>query len=183
MIKEVILVETATVYENGQTQIILLPDNIHLKSTEVVVKQLGDAVLIVPKESLRQTFLDGVNGFTDDFLRKAEIREFRRSGTGLNNYAAPQDGQYWRAPPSPQRRFVRLQLGEGSRQKKESSMLISTTFEELGPITPEEIEMLEKASKMPIVFDEDSPELTKEELQKFRRVRDTQKLQQAGGKR
>lgn len=49
-------------------------------------------------------------------------------------------------------------------------MIVRTTLEERGTITQEEIEMLEKASKMPIVFDEDSPELTREELKGFRRV-------------
>lgn len=49
-------------------------------------------------------------------------------------------------------------------------MVIKTTLEERGAITQEEIEMLDRASKMPLVFDEDSPELTKEELKGFRRV-------------
>lgn len=35
---------------------------------EVVVQQLGDAVILVPKESLWQTFMDGLNGFTSDIF-------------------------------------------------------------------------------------------------------------------
>lgn len=49
-------------------------------------------------------------------------------------------------------------------------MVIRTTLEERGSITPEEIEMLTRASSLPIVFDEDSPELTVEDLKGFRRV-------------
>lgn len=49
-------------------------------------------------------------------------------------------------------------------------MVIRTTLEERGAITQEEIEMLDRAGKMPLVFDEDSPELTEEELKGFRRV-------------
>ena len=49
-------------------------------------------------------------------------------------------------------------------------MVIRTTLEERGSITPEEVEMLERASKVPIVFDEDSPELTEDDLKGFRRV-------------
>lgn len=49
-------------------------------------------------------------------------------------------------------------------------MVIRTTLEERGSITPEEIELLEKASEALIVFDEDSPELSKDELKGFRRV-------------
>ena len=40
------------------------------------------------------------------------------------------------------------------------------------PLTPEQIEMLEKAKQMPITYDEDCPELTEEQLKQFRRVRD-----------
>ena len=51
-------------------------------------------------------------------------------------------------------------------------MVIRTTLEERGAITPEETEMLERAGKAPVVFDEDSPELTAEELKEFHRVSD-----------
>lgn len=56
-------------------------------------------------------------------------------------------------------------------------MVIKTTLEERGAITQEEIEMLERASKMPLVFDEDSPELTEEELKGFRRVSEENRLE------
>ena len=36
--------------------------------------------------------------------------------------------------------------------------------------TKEQIEMLERAAQTPVVFDEDCPELTEEDLLKFRRV-------------
>lgn len=49
-------------------------------------------------------------------------------------------------------------------------MLVETTFNPNEPLTQEEMEMLEKAEKMTPVFDEDSPELTEEELQEFKRV-------------
>lgn len=38
------------------------------------------------------------------------------------------------------------------------------------PLTQEEIEMLHRAETMPVTFDEDSPELTDEQLKEFRRV-------------
>lgn len=62
------MMETTTVFEDGRSQTIRLPNKIHLKSTEVVVKQLGDAVLIVPKDSLWQTFEEGVRECPDDFF-------------------------------------------------------------------------------------------------------------------
>ncbi len=56
-------------------------------------------------------------------------------------------------------------------------MVIRTTLEERGSITQEEIEMLERAKNSPIVFDEDSPELTEEDLKGFRRVSEENRLE------
>lgn len=43
------------------------------------------------------------------------------------------------------------------------------------PLTEEEIKMLENAEKMPIVYDEDSPELTDEQFKQFRLVSEMRK--------
>jgi len=56
-------------------------------------------------------------------------------------------------------------------------MVIKTTLEERGSITKEEIEMLERAKNLPIVFDEDSPELTEADLNGFRRVSEENRLE------
>ena len=39
-------------------------------------------------------------------------------------------------------------------------------------LTPEELEMIERAKSMPIVYDEDCPELTKEQLAQFYSVKE-----------
>ncbi len=60
--------ETAKIFENGRSQAVRLPQKYRFNSDEVVIQRLGDAVLLVPKESLWNTFLDGVNSFTDDIF-------------------------------------------------------------------------------------------------------------------
>ena len=61
--------EVAKIVEEGKDQIVLLPEQYRFKDVEeVVVQRLGDAVLLVPKEHLWQTFLEGVNGFTGDIF-------------------------------------------------------------------------------------------------------------------
>lgn len=60
--------ETAKVFENGRSQAVRLPKKFRFNVDEVVVQQLGDAVLLVPKESLWQTFMDGLNSFTGDIF-------------------------------------------------------------------------------------------------------------------
>ena len=60
--------ETAKIFENGRSQAVRLPKKFRFNVDEVIVQQLGDAVLLVPKESLWQTFMDGVNSFTSDIF-------------------------------------------------------------------------------------------------------------------
>ena len=49
--------------------------------------------------------------------------------------------------------------------------IIRMSMDELNhPLTNEQIEMLKKAANSPIVYDEDCPEFTDEELKQFRRV-------------
>lgn len=58
--------ETAKVFENGRSQAVRLPKKFRFDVDEVVVQQLGSAVLLVPKEALWQTFMEGLEGFTGD---------------------------------------------------------------------------------------------------------------------
>lgn len=72
--------ETAKIFENGRSQAVRLPKKFRFNTDEVIVQQLGDAVILVPKESMWQTFMDGLNGFTDDVFadgRNQGIQEER----------------------------------------------------------------------------------------------------------
>ena len=74
--------ETAKIFETGRSQAVRLPKKFRFNADEVVIQQLGDAVLLVTKESLWQTFLDGLNGFTDDVFengREQGLQEERES--------------------------------------------------------------------------------------------------------
>lgn len=62
------MMETAKVFENGRSQAVRLPKKFRFDVDEVVVQQLGVAVLLVPKEALWQTFMDGLEGFTGDIF-------------------------------------------------------------------------------------------------------------------
>lgn len=80
--EEVAAMETAKIFENGRSQAVRLPKKFRFDVEEVVVQQLGDAVLLVPKESLWQTFMDGLNSFTDDIFpdeRDQGMQEVRES--------------------------------------------------------------------------------------------------------
>ena len=60
--------DTAKIFENGRSQAVRLPQKYRFQADEVVIQKLGEAVLLVPKESLWNTFLDGVNSFTEDIF-------------------------------------------------------------------------------------------------------------------
>ncbi len=60
--------ETAKIFENGRSQAVRLPKKFRFKSDEVIIQKIGDAVILVPKESMWQTFMSGLESFTDDIF-------------------------------------------------------------------------------------------------------------------
>ena len=60
--------DTAKVFENGRSQAVRLPKKFRFNVDEVIVQQLGDAVLLAPKESVWKIFMDCLEGFTNDIF-------------------------------------------------------------------------------------------------------------------
>ena len=60
--------ETAKIFDYGGSQAVRLPKKFRFSSDEVVIQQLGDAVILVPKESVWQAFLEGLDSFTPDIF-------------------------------------------------------------------------------------------------------------------
>ncbi len=60
--------ETAKIFENGRSQAVRLPKKYRFTGSEVYVQRLGQAIVLLPKEARWQVFLDGLGGFSDDFL-------------------------------------------------------------------------------------------------------------------
>ena len=74
--------ETAKIFSNGGSQAVRLPKKFRFTTDEVIVQQLGNAILLVPKAALWDTFMDGVNGFTNDVFmegRNQGVQEERES--------------------------------------------------------------------------------------------------------
>ena len=49
-------------------------------------------------------------------------------------------------------------------------MIVTYKLDPNAPLTPEQIKRLDALKDRPIVFDEDCPEMTEEQLRQFRRV-------------
>ena len=67
--------ETAKIFDNGRSQAVRLPKKYRFTDSEVYVHRLGNAVMLIPKDAAWQTFLDGLNGFTDDYMQDGRADE------------------------------------------------------------------------------------------------------------
>jgi antitoxin VapB len=74
--------KTAKLFQHGQSQAVCLPDEFRFQGDEVCIKKTGHTVILFPKDGVWETHLDGLNGFTDDFMsqgRDQGIQEDRLS--------------------------------------------------------------------------------------------------------
>ncbi len=60
--------EIAKIFENGGSQAVRLPKKFRFTNKEVMVVRLGVAVMLVPKDKVWQTFLEGLDSFSDDYF-------------------------------------------------------------------------------------------------------------------
>ncbi|MDE5557733.1 MAG: type II toxin-antitoxin system VapB family antitoxin [Ruminococcus sp.] len=65
---------TAKLFVNGSSQAVRLPKEYRFAGTEVYAQKIGDTVMLVPKEKAWETFLEGINDFTDDYIQIMESR-------------------------------------------------------------------------------------------------------------
>ena len=61
--------ETAKIFENGRSQAVRLPKRFRFSGNEVFIQKIGNVVILTPKEKAWETFLEGLEGFTDDFFQ------------------------------------------------------------------------------------------------------------------
>lgn len=59
---------TAKLFANGQSQAVRLPKEFRFEGDEVVIKKVGHAVVLFPKGKEWEMFLEGLNGFSEDFM-------------------------------------------------------------------------------------------------------------------
>ena len=66
---------TAKVLKNGRSQAIRLPKECQFSSDEVVVNNIGDIVILLPKENKWDSFMRAVDMFSDDFMVDGRTRD------------------------------------------------------------------------------------------------------------
>jgi antitoxin VapB len=60
--------QTARLFVNGRSQAVRLPKEYQFDGENVYIQKVGDAVILFPKDKEWETFLHGLNSFSDDFL-------------------------------------------------------------------------------------------------------------------
>jgi antitoxin VapB len=60
--------DTAKLFVNGKSQAVRLPKEYRFSDDEVYIRKIGEVVYLFPKTSIWNVFMDGLNGFSDDFM-------------------------------------------------------------------------------------------------------------------
>ena len=60
--------QTAKLFMNGRSQAVRLPKEFQFKGDDVYIRKHGDAVILVPKDRAWETFLRGLDTFSEDFM-------------------------------------------------------------------------------------------------------------------
>lgn len=68
--------DSAKLFFNGQSQAVRLPKEYRFNGNEVYVKKIGNTVMLFPKDQIWETFLNGLNSFTEDFYVREREQDF-----------------------------------------------------------------------------------------------------------
>ena len=60
--------QTAKLFVNGRSQAVRLPKDYQFQGEDVFIQKHGDAVILMPHDKAWETFIHGLNSFTDDFM-------------------------------------------------------------------------------------------------------------------
>lgn len=63
---------TAKIKQEGNNQIIILPEEYHLEGDEVYLKKIGNAIILTSQENLWDSWWESLDLFDDDFLEQRE---------------------------------------------------------------------------------------------------------------
>jgi antitoxin VapB len=60
--------QTAKLFQNGRSQAVRLPKEYQFSGDDVFIQKHGNAVLLIPHGKAWEVFMEGLNGFSDDFM-------------------------------------------------------------------------------------------------------------------
>ncbi len=60
--------ETAKLFQNGQSQAVRLPKEFRFQGDKVYIKRMGNAVVLLPYHDSWQSLFESLDHFSDDFM-------------------------------------------------------------------------------------------------------------------
>ena len=67
--------EIAKLFANGNSQAVRLPKECRFSGDEVYAQKVGDVVLLLPKDKVWETFMEGLRGFSSDYLSEGRAKD------------------------------------------------------------------------------------------------------------
>ena len=62
--------QTARLFNNGRSQAVRLPKKYQFTGKDVYIQKHGDAVILMPHDKIWETFIHGLNSFSNDFMHE-----------------------------------------------------------------------------------------------------------------
>jgi antitoxin VapB len=75
--------QIAKLFKNGRSQAVRLPKQYTFSGDDVFIQKVGDSVILFPKNRVWETFLHGLNGFSEDFLANGREQPEMQEREGL----------------------------------------------------------------------------------------------------
>ncbi|MHC5674599.1 antitoxin [Nostoc sp.] len=63
---------TAKLTTDGTHQIVTLPEEFQLTGTEVYIKKIGNAIVLIAKDNPWQSLIESLDNFSDDFMNSRD---------------------------------------------------------------------------------------------------------------
>ncbi|QYX33351.1 antitoxin [Sphaerospermopsis torques-reginae] len=63
---------TARLSSDGTHQTVILPPDFQMTGTEVYIKKIGNAIILISKDNPWQTLIDSLDQFSDDFMNNRD---------------------------------------------------------------------------------------------------------------
>ncbi len=75
--------ETAKLFQNGKSQAVRLPKKYRFPGDKVLIKRVGNAVVLLPYEDSWETLFDSLEQFSDDFMSERQQPEEQERETAF----------------------------------------------------------------------------------------------------
>ncbi|WP_036485331.1 AbrB/MazE/SpoVT family DNA-binding domain-containing protein [Myxosarcina sp. GI1] len=75
--------ETAKLFQNGKSQAVRLPKKYRFSGDKVLIKRVGNAVVLLPYENSWETLFDSLEQFSDDFMSDRQQPEEQERETAF----------------------------------------------------------------------------------------------------